>query len=261
MDRSPERGVLLDDSGEILRGIPLGKLLGISPLSLRLPLEALEKHRVLSYREDGAIYCRKMVRDTQKRQQNRENGAKGGNPKLVKSDNPPDKLEVKARYRVDIEEKREEKKGIDSKSPALPVDPLAEFPALSDFIPRLYELIISVHPTVSIPAAGTPKWNADRKTLGQIIRLDEVKEADLIEALEWLYAEENDRFLWSEQMESIAGYRKKKASDGLNKIQKAMAHWRKVGPKSAGDDEEDAKEERRYQAELDRITMLLGEPE
>lgn len=63
-------------------------------------LSELEDAGVFSRRDDGTIFSRRMIRDAQKAAQDKENGKKGGNPKIKSSDkqgvNPPDKGEDKA---------------------------------------------------------------------------------------------------------------------------------------------------------------------
>lgn len=52
-------------------------------------LAELDAHGVPSRTRDGVIYSRRMVRDAQNREIARKNGAKGGNPLLLKQVNPP----------------------------------------------------------------------------------------------------------------------------------------------------------------------------
>lgn len=60
-------------------------------------LAELSEAGVYSVTDDGTIYCRKMVRDEQKRQEDKANGGLGGNPRLKPPDNggvnPPDKAQ------------------------------------------------------------------------------------------------------------------------------------------------------------------------
>jgi hypothetical protein len=89
MYESPRRGYLLvKDRPASLTHI--ARMTGGATDEAALLLKELEDAGVFSRTGDTAIYCRRMVRDEQKAQKNRENGAKGGNPRLVdKSDNPP----------------------------------------------------------------------------------------------------------------------------------------------------------------------------
>ena len=62
-------------------------------------LKELEDAGVFSRNADGAIYCRRMVRDAKRSETYRQNGSKGGNPALVgdldnQKSNPPDKPKV-----------------------------------------------------------------------------------------------------------------------------------------------------------------------
>lgn len=59
-------------------------------------LAELNEAGVYSVTDDGTIYCRKMVRDEQKRQQDKENGSLGGNPHLKPPDNEGVNPPVKA---------------------------------------------------------------------------------------------------------------------------------------------------------------------
>lgn len=111
MDRSPTRGVLLMDNGTIPTTKLIGKLVSSSPLALGKLLVELESSGVLSRGSSGEYICRKMVRDTEIRQQNSENGSKGGNPSLKPTVKPP----VKA----DIEKSRVDKRREDISPPPL----------------------------------------------------------------------------------------------------------------------------------------------
>lgn len=53
-------------------------------------LTELEEWGVFSRTKEGVIFCRRMVADFKKDQENRENGKAGGNPNLRKRVNPPD---------------------------------------------------------------------------------------------------------------------------------------------------------------------------
>ena len=65
-------------------------LRGIKPEVVKRLLAELHDAGVFSVDDDGTIFSRRMVRDSKRRDQNRTNGTRGGNPKLAKSDNPPD---------------------------------------------------------------------------------------------------------------------------------------------------------------------------
>jgi hypothetical protein len=63
-------------------------------------LAELRSRSVFSEDADGVIYSRRMVREFEVRQRNAANGAKGGNPSLIKSSNSENRdkrLETKAR--------------------------------------------------------------------------------------------------------------------------------------------------------------------
>ena len=84
MHESDERGVLL------LNGAPmpesaLARVLGLDNQMLNQTLTTLLGYGVASRRDgDGALICRRMIRDEELSQIRREAGKKGGNPNLVK---------------------------------------------------------------------------------------------------------------------------------------------------------------------------------
>jgi hypothetical protein len=55
----------------------------VDPKTLRQLVAELEKNGVFSRDEEGRIYCRRMVREHRISEQNRQNGRRGGNPKLL----------------------------------------------------------------------------------------------------------------------------------------------------------------------------------
>lgn len=61
-----------------------------SQILVKKCLAELEKWSVFSRTKDGVIFCRRMVDDFKKDQENRQNGKTGGNPNLRKGVNPPD---------------------------------------------------------------------------------------------------------------------------------------------------------------------------
>ena len=102
MDRSPRRGVLLDSKGGKLPTKAIARSIGANPLALGKLIAELDLAGVLSIGEGGEIFCRRMVRDTEIRQQKRNSGTLGGNPVL--------KQPVKHEVKLDIEKRREEKR-------------------------------------------------------------------------------------------------------------------------------------------------------
>lgn len=67
----------------------LARMIG-EPVETLVPLiTELEQNRVFSRTAEGIIFCRRMVRDEQKRQAHAEAGRLGGNPNLTP--HPPDK--------------------------------------------------------------------------------------------------------------------------------------------------------------------------
>lgn len=89
MWQAPERGVLrlVSDSNPNARQI--ANMLGLKPNVVQKLIAELEESGVLSRTDDGAICSRRMVRDEELRREAKQNGAKGGNPKLLQGDNPP----------------------------------------------------------------------------------------------------------------------------------------------------------------------------
>jgi len=75
----------------------IAALVGASPKEVSGAVMELEEAGVFSRTEEGVIYSRRMVRDKEKAERDRENGKGGGNPKLRKKDkvgvNPPDKAQ------------------------------------------------------------------------------------------------------------------------------------------------------------------------
>lgn len=99
-------------NGRSLDSTDMAKLAGVSEDQVTGLLMELDRNGVFSRDRKGRMYCRRMVREAQRRAVNRKNGQKGGNPTLSDergnsgSDNPPDKPPDKARG---LEVKRESK--------------------------------------------------------------------------------------------------------------------------------------------------------
>lgn len=84
MHESEERGVLTLN-GKAMSTEALSCLLGLLKQNLTIALTTIEEHGVCSRREtDGAIICRRMVRDEKLRQTRIAAGKLGGNPILLK---------------------------------------------------------------------------------------------------------------------------------------------------------------------------------
>ena len=71
----------------IIRGVPvtekeLAKIAGGKPAEVRKLVNELEKNSVFSRNSEGIPFSRRMVRDKEISEKNRENGRAGGNPKL-----------------------------------------------------------------------------------------------------------------------------------------------------------------------------------
>lgn len=70
--------------------------------TVRRAMEELERRQVFSRDEAGRIFSRRMVRDEEKRLQDKANGARGGNPILKPPDKPPDKPGVNRRINASV---------------------------------------------------------------------------------------------------------------------------------------------------------------
>jgi len=86
MWESTERG-FLTINGEPLDEDDLSRMIGIDMETMRSAIKQMEKFRVFRRRIDGAIYCRKMVKDEQIRQARSEAGKKGMYARYNKNDN------------------------------------------------------------------------------------------------------------------------------------------------------------------------------
>jgi hypothetical protein len=85
MWESHERGYLINPSGRAFTGHEIARMVGENPDLVIQMLKQLADNHVYSIRDkDGAIYCRRMVKDESIRQIRRAVGSKGGNPILVK---------------------------------------------------------------------------------------------------------------------------------------------------------------------------------
>lgn len=92
MFESARRGYLQHATGKPVTHEQLARMTGCSAEEASRLLQELEDSGVFSRTEHGVIFSKRMVRDELRRQTNRENGSKGGNPRLVPhdlSDNPP----------------------------------------------------------------------------------------------------------------------------------------------------------------------------
>lgn len=80
MWESNERGVLVDASGQPYTISELSRMIGLSEDLLKQNLKQMESKKIFSLREsDGAIFCRRIVRDQRIREIRKEVGKIGGN--------------------------------------------------------------------------------------------------------------------------------------------------------------------------------------
>ena len=92
MHESPRRGhLLVGNSAPTLR--QLASISGSTLKETKRLLAELLAAGVYSV-QDGIIFSRRMVRDEEKRAVDKENGSKGGNPKLKGGVNPQDKAQI-----------------------------------------------------------------------------------------------------------------------------------------------------------------------
>lgn len=78
----------LKQGDEILTVDDIASMTGKKPKQVRMLIAELERRQVLSRDADGCIYSRRLVRDAVEVQRHRKNGAKGGNPNLIKANAP-----------------------------------------------------------------------------------------------------------------------------------------------------------------------------
>lgn len=100
MHESDERGVLLLN-GKQMPSKCLSKILGVAENLLEECLARLLEYGVASRREDGALVCRRMVRDEAIRQERIKAGSKGGKSRLVKQSSS--KSQAKAKQNTEDE--------------------------------------------------------------------------------------------------------------------------------------------------------------
>lgn len=83
MHRATPRGHFLDETGARPSLPDLVKHFGMEPDVIEAAIAELTARRVCDVSEAGVLICRKMVRQEEKSQQARANGALGGNPALL----------------------------------------------------------------------------------------------------------------------------------------------------------------------------------
>ena len=106
MHESPRRGVLLLANGRVMSEQQVLRMCGADNKEGRAALRELEEAGAFSRDDDGAIFCRRMVRDEEVRQKRALGGHKGGNPALLKvgeKDNLPANLAGNLRETTDAE--------------------------------------------------------------------------------------------------------------------------------------------------------------
>ena len=96
MHQSEERGVLITN-GEPWDFNKVVKRVANGSRACRQACRELVAKEVMSVRQDGAFFSKRMVNDEKQMQTDKDNGAKGGNPELSKGVNPPDKARTKSK--------------------------------------------------------------------------------------------------------------------------------------------------------------------
>jgi hypothetical protein len=103
MHESEERGVLTLN-GQPMTHDQLARIIGLDKQILTNALTKIISHGVASVREDGAIFCRRMVRDEDIRQKRIKAGLSGGNPNLLKQNASKTRANVKQNPEVESED-------------------------------------------------------------------------------------------------------------------------------------------------------------
>jgi len=89
MHEADPRGTLLVNGHQVSTR-QLASLAGVGVDECEVLLRELETAGVFSIDDEGAIVSRRMRREADKSEEGRRNGIKGGNPNIVKADNPSD---------------------------------------------------------------------------------------------------------------------------------------------------------------------------
>jgi hypothetical protein len=98
----------------------LSSLVGSAVPLTRKAFGELESRNVFSRTDKGVIYSRKMVRDKAKAEQDRANGKRGGNPKIIEPDNGGVNPQDKAQRPEARDQKSDKKEGLASLSGSSP---------------------------------------------------------------------------------------------------------------------------------------------
>ena len=117
-------------------------------------------------------------------------------------------------------------------------DPLAEYPALVAFYAELLDLVQTAHPRVKLPKAGSKAEHAARDTLSRLVRLDGFTEAEVVDALRWVFTSDHaDAVFWRGNLASIASLRRT-CKSGLRKFASIHERWQaaKDSDAAAGND-------------------------
>lgn len=93
MQKSEPKGYLLVNGVQPSFTL-LSTLCGVPEREVKKFLKELEKAGVFSRDTDGRIYSRRIIRDEEKTELHKRNGAKGGNPRLKQGVNPRDKAHI-----------------------------------------------------------------------------------------------------------------------------------------------------------------------
>lgn len=90
-------------NGNAIDNRTLARMVGESPRDIDKLINELEAAGVFSRTEDGAIYCRRMVRDEDVRSRRAAGGKLGGNPNLLGGAKDDSKVAGKVNHRANVE--------------------------------------------------------------------------------------------------------------------------------------------------------------
>jgi hypothetical protein len=103
---------------------------------------------------------------------------------------------------------------------------LQDFPILSEFYPKLWEMISASHSSVSAPKAGSRVDTESMRVLAMLARTDGFNEQDIVDSLAWLFESEADSAeFWRKQVASVPPLRKK-CKTGLTKFAAVHEAWK-----------------------------------
>jgi hypothetical protein len=117
-----------------------------------------------------------------------------------------------------------------------PVEALQACPEISEQYLVIWQELTKAHPRAKYEA-GSAADKAARKTLAELVRLDEYTEHEVLATLAWVLKEEpqRDGFTWRKQLNSLARLRDKKPGDAMSKFDKMHEASLQANPGDACD--------------------------